>query len=119
MTFSWVLLMTLWLPLIDSAKSYASVFNNLKQALPEQVNCINSLEIGQHQRILLNYYTNINLLPFEDTQSLTCDFYLIQDTKGAGIMQPGPEWEKIWAGRRNADRKEGFRLFKRVDNHLK
>lgn len=114
MTFSWVLLMTLWLPLIDSAKSYAPVFTGLKQATPEKFNCINSLDIGQHQRLLLNYHSGISLIPFEDTQMLSCDLYLIQDTRGMGIMQPGTEWQKIWAGRRNADRKEGFRLFKRV-----
>jgi 4-amino-4-deoxy-L-arabinose transferase-like glycosyltransferase len=114
MTFSWVLLMTLWLPLIDSAKSYNPVFSSLKHAVPEKSNCINSLDIGQHQRVLLNYHAGISLIPFEDTQTLNCDLYLIQDTKGTGIMQPGPEWQKIWAGRRNADRKEGFRLFRRV-----
>lgn len=114
MTFSWVLLMTLWLPMIDSAKSYQQTFISMKQALPKHYQCINSLNVGLQQRLLLNYHTNITLIPFEESQTLTCDFYLLQDTKGSGIMQPGSEWQKIWAGRRNADRKEGFRLFKRV-----
>ena len=114
MTFSWVLLMTLWLPMIDSAKSYHQAFTNMQLALPNNYQCINSLNIGLHQRLLLNYHTNITLIPLENGQSLNCDFYLLQDTKGNGIMQPGAEWQKIWAGRRNADRKEGFRLFKRV-----
>lgn len=114
MTFSWVLLMTLWLPMIDSAKSYQQTFTNMQLALPKKYNCINSLNVGLHQRLLLNYHTNIALEPFESSQNLNCDFYLLQDIKGHGIMQPGAEWQKIWAGRRNADRKEGFRLFKRI-----
>ncbi|HOY70653.1 MAG TPA: glycosyl transferase [Methylotenera sp.] len=117
MTFSWVLLMTLWLPMIDSAKSYQQAFTNMQLALPKNYQCINSLNVGLHQRLLLNYHTNITLIPFEGSQTLNCDFYLLQDTKGNGIMQPGTEWQKIWAGRRNADRKEGFRLFKRISEN--
>ena len=75
---------------------------------------MNSLNVGLHQRLLLNYYTNITLIPLENGQTLSCDFYLLQDIKGEGNMQPGAEWQQIWAGQRNADRKEGFRLFKRI-----
>jgi 4-amino-4-deoxy-L-arabinose transferase-like glycosyltransferase len=115
MTFGWGLLMTLWLPLIDSAKSYQAIFIDMNKVLPKTYNCINSLSVGQPQRLLLNYYTNIQLQPFEATQQLTCDFYLLQDVKGVGKMQPGQEWKQIWIGKRAADRKEGFRLFQRVE----
>ncbi len=114
MTFGWSLLMTLWLPLIDSAKSYQAVFLGMNKVLPKTYNCMNSLDVGQPQRLLLNYYTNIQLQPFETTQQLNCDFYLLQDVKGVGKMQPGQEWKQIWIGKRAADRKEGFRLFQRV-----
>lgn len=114
MTFGWGLLMTLWLPLIDSAKSYQAVFTGMNKVLPKTYNCINSLDVGQPQRLLLNYYTNIQLQPFETSQQLNCDLYLLQDVKGVGKMQPGQEWKQIWIGKRAADRKEGFRLFQRV-----
>ena len=112
MTFSWSLLMTLWLPLIDSAKSYQPVFESLNKAIPIQRSCLNSLNLGQAQRALLNYYTNINPVPIEITRRLDCDFYLIQDNKGFGKMQPSDEWKLIWRGKRAADRKESFRLYK-------
>lgn len=115
MTFSWGLLMTLWLPLIDSAKSYQGVFMSMNKVLPSNYICINSLNVGQPQSLLLNYYTNIQLLSFETTQQLNCDFYFIQDEKGIGKMQPGQDWNQIWSGKRAADRKEGFRLFQRVN----
>jgi 4-amino-4-deoxy-L-arabinose transferase-like glycosyltransferase len=114
MTFGWSLLMTLWLPLIDSAKSYRQVFTSISKVLPKNYGCMNSLDVAQPQRLLLDYYTNIELEPFEKTQQLTCDFYLLQDVKGVGKMQPGQEWKLIWSGKRTADRKEGFRLFQRV-----
>ena len=112
MTFGWGLLMTLWLPMIDSAKSYRSLFTSMSQALPKGYHCVNGLNVGQAQRLLLNYYTDIRLQPFEWTQRLSCDLYLIQDEKGTGKMQPGAEWQLIWKGKRITDRRESFRLFK-------
>ena len=115
MTFGWGLLMTLWLPLIDSAKSYQSVFTSLNKVLPKNHNCINSLNVTSPQRLLLNYYTDIKLQTFETTNQLNCNYYLIQDVKGTGKMQPDSEWKQVWNGKRPADRKESFRLFKRIN----
>lgn len=114
MTFVWCLLMTLWLPLIDNAKSYASVFGSIKKALPPETTCVNSLDVGKAQGYLFDYYTNITLQPFERSQQLNCNLYLIQDEKGTGKMTPGAEWQLIWQGKRAADRKESFRLFQRL-----
>ncbi len=112
MTFGWGLLMTLWLPWIDSAKSYKPVFNSMYKALPGKKDCINSIGVGQAQRMLLNYYTGIQLKPLEKSNKLSCNLYLIQDTKGMPKTQPGDEWKLIWRGKRTADRKESFRLFR-------
>jgi 4-amino-4-deoxy-L-arabinose transferase-like glycosyltransferase len=114
MTFGWGLLMTLWLPLIDAAKSYQPVFSSLNKALPHHHSCMNSLNVAQPQRLLLNYYTNIKLQPLESSRELSCDLYLLQDVKGVGKMHPGPEWKLIWRGKRQADRKEAFRLYQRI-----
>lgn len=112
-TFSWGLLMSLWLPWIDSAKSYESVFTAIYKKLPENINCVNSLGVGQSQRLLFSYYTNINLKSVENAGSLSCNYYLIQDERGVAKMEPGDEWKLIWRGKRAADRKESFRLFQR------
>ncbi|NOT15372.1 MAG: glycosyl transferase [Methylotenera sp.] len=114
MTFAWGLLMTLWLPWIDAVKSYAPMFANMQKAMPQQVKCMNSLNVGQSQRLLMHYYTGINLQALEANQPMHCDFYLIQDERGVGRMQPSDEWKLIWRGKRIADRKEGFRLYQRV-----
>lgn len=110
-TFIWSLLMTLWLPMIDNAKSYGSVFTRLENQLPPGYSCINSLNVGSSQEKLLFYYTNLSLQPLKETERLDCDIYLIQDERGQGKMTPGPEWKLIWQGKRPADRHENFRLF--------
>jgi len=117
MTFGWGLLMTLWLPWIDAAKSYESIFTSVQNALPNRHGCINGLNVGQSQRMLLHYYTGIKLRPADSLQSngsqTACRFYLIQDEKGTAKAQPGDEWKLIWRGKREADRKESFRLLQR------
>jgi 4-amino-4-deoxy-L-arabinose transferase-like glycosyltransferase len=113
MTFGWSLLMTLWLPWIDSAKSYEPVFTGIYKVLPANTSCINSLGVGQSQRMLFSYYTSINLKSVETTELLDCNFYLIQDERGVAKMQPADEWKLIWRGKRAAERKESFRLFQR------
>ncbi|OGV78004.1 MAG: glycosyl transferase [Methylotenera sp. RIFCSPLOWO2_02_FULL_45_14] len=113
MTFGWGLLMTLWLPWINAVKSYQPVFTGMQKVLPAHFDCMSSLNVGQSQRLLLHYYTDINLRPFETTQQLNCNLYLIQDARGVGKMLPSDEWKLIWQGKRIADRKENFRLFQR------
>lgn len=113
MTFIWSLLICLWLPMIDHAKSYEKPFVKLTRALPADYNCVHSLNVGESQAKLLYYYSNIVLVPVQQTEQLHCDLYLIQDRKGAGKMVPSGEWKLIWQGKRPANRKEFFRLFQR------
>lgn len=115
MTCVWTLLMTLWLPMIDSARSYGAVFTQLKSALPQKYACITSNGLGENQRELLHYYTNVKTLAFETEQNLNCDLYLIQDDKDSSKIDPGNDWKLIWDGKRINDRREGFRLFQRVN----
>jgi len=118
MTFVWGLLMTLWLPMIDHAKSYSIVFLSVKKSLPKHYLCMKSLNVGKAQSYLFRYYTNISLKPLDRSESLHCDLYLIQDEKGSGRMTPGEEWQIIWQGKRAADRKESFRLFQRASKEI-
>jgi 4-amino-4-deoxy-L-arabinose transferase-like glycosyltransferase len=115
MTAVWTLLMTLWLPMIDSARSYQSVFSSLKQALPEQFACVSSNRLGDAQRDLLHYYTNLKTQNIELAGALNCDLYLIQDERNREKVEPGSEWKQIWNGKRVSERRESFRLFQRVN----
>ncbi len=113
MTAVWTLLMSLWLPMIDSARSYQTVFIDLKQALPNKYACVTSSHLGKAQRDLLHYYANIKAQTIETDGALNCDLYLIQDEKNREIVVPGKDWKLIWSGKRAAERGEGFRLFQR------
>jgi len=113
-TCVWTLLMTLWLPMIDSARSYQEVFTSLKRSLPKQYACVTSSHLGDAQRDLLHYYANLKTQSFETEQRLDCDLYLIQDTRGNEKVEPGQNWKLIWSGKRIQERRESFRLFQHI-----
>lgn len=114
MTMTWTLLMALWLPWINAAKSYKQVIMSLNSALPESYACINTRSVGEGQRDLLDYYTGIVALPLETVQRLDCDLYLIQDSRGDAKVEPGQDWKLIWQGKRASERRESFRLFQHI-----
>jgi 4-amino-4-deoxy-L-arabinose transferase-like glycosyltransferase len=116
MTCVWTLLMTLWLPMIESARSYKDVFTSLKHALPHDYACITSNHLGAPQQDLLHYFANVKTLPFEREQQLNCDFYLIQDERSREKINPGQDWKLVWSGKRISERKESFRLFQRISD---
>lgn len=114
MTFVWTLLMTLWLPMIDSARSYGDVFTSLKKSLPTEYTCINSENVGSAQRDLLYYYANIKTYPIQSGQHVDCDLFLIQDERTPKKVNLGNNWEQVWDGKRISERKESFRLFQQM-----
>ncbi|MFL9610745.1 ArnT family glycosyltransferase [Methylobacillus sp. Pita2] len=115
MTMAWGLLMTLWLPWIDNARSYKNVFEELNAAMPAQYACINSYGIGDAQTALLDYYTGLAIQPQSAPQSHNpaCDLYLVQEDSRHPNLTPGEGWQLAWSGNRALDRRESFRLFTR------
>jgi len=113
-TMVWGLLMTLWLPWLDAAKSYQSVYAGMQKALPADFACITSRNVGGFQSAMLHYYTGIRAQRFEKVQHMDCDLYLIQDERRRAKLEPGPDWQLIWQGKRPSDRKESFRLYQLV-----
>jgi hypothetical protein len=114
MTMAWGLLMTLWLPWLDAAKSYQSTFESLRNAMPASYACVTARNLGDSQRAALDYHANIIVQRFEIAQNLSCDLYLLQDQRGQPKIDPGPDWHLIWEGRRPSDRHESFRMYQRA-----
>ena len=114
-TMAWALLMTLWLPMIDSAKSYQGVMLGIKKSLPAKHACINSTGFGQPQKALLDYYTDLRVIPLNESSEPSCDLYLIQEDKHHGHINPGDDWKLVWQGKRPADRHEKFRLYQKIN----
>lgn len=110
----WVLLMTLWLPWLNYRQSYVLVTQQLVAKLPDSYRCVDTDDLGPAQRASFAYFGNIK---FGQQGSASCEFLLVQDSgvglKGNTIKQVGPNLSLLWQGRREADKRELFRLFRR------
>lgn len=109
-TVVWVLMMTLWLPAINYAKTYSDVAMALVKAMPKQYTCIRPSRMGNPQLASFIYFTQLR---FSETRS-DCDVLLDHETnkhaKFNRSISP-QQWYLIWEGRRPADRDERFRLY--------
>ena len=110
-TLIWVLAMTLWLPWLDSGKSYRGMVTSLKLSLPDRYQCIAGESIGEAQRAMLHYFGDI--ITQRDTKN-RCDLRLIQGDKLSKPLTNEKRWEKIWEGSRKGDKNEHYRLYQRV-----
>ena len=112
-TLVWILAMTLWLPWLDSGKSYRGMVASLKQSMPEQYQCIGRDDnLGEGQRAMLHYFGNI--ITRRDPGD-RCDLRLIQGDKLSRPLLDEARWEEIWEGSRMGDKNEHYRLYRRIE----
>ncbi|MDD4928778.1 MAG: glycosyltransferase family 39 protein [Gallionella sp.] len=111
-TLIWILAMTLWLPWLDSGKSYRNMVASLKQAMPAQYNCVaRNRELGDSQRAMLHYFGDI--VTRRDPARI-CELRLIQGDKISRPLMDESRYEKIWEGSRNTDKNEQYRLYREI-----
>jgi len=109
-TLIWVLAMTLWLPWLDSSKSYRSMVVELRGALPEKYQCIAGEHLGKGQRAMLHYFGNI--ITQRDVEH-HCDLRLIQGKKLSVPLLDDARWKKVWEGSRKNNKSEYYRLYQK------
>lgn len=110
--------MTLWLPWIDTGKTYRAMIGQLAGHLPASVldgsDCLASRHLGEPQRALLDYFLGLHThrLETRPEEAGTCHWLLVQGTAGEEKPPPAP-WERIWDGARPGDHKERYWLYRR------
>ena len=111
MTLVWALLMTLFLPWLDAAKSYRPVVAQMQTHLPKEFSaphtCIQIEKTSKTIRLAWNEYSDLPL-HINDT---SCRYRLIQTHKNA---EPPEGWRSIWQGGRPRNREEWFMLLEPI-----
>jgi 4-amino-4-deoxy-L-arabinose transferase-like glycosyltransferase len=107
MTLVWGLYMTIWLPYLDSRRSYRSVVQALAQVLPRE-GCVASRGLGDPQRALLQYFGNVVTIREEQTPDHGCPTVIVQAGRQAHPELTRPGWEVAWSGSRRGDDTERF-----------
>jgi 4-amino-4-deoxy-L-arabinose transferase-like glycosyltransferase len=74
-TLSWLLLMTLWMPLLNYAQSYKVLVNRTQEQL-NVPGCIETIGLGQGQIAAFQFYGTLQLKPLQVTP--TCPWLLVE-----------------------------------------
>lgn len=117
-TLCWLLLMTLWLPLLDYARSYAPMSRQVAKQIGK-TDCVEIYGISSAQAAAFQYHGQLTLR--QTAPDAGCEF-LIVDADAQSTLSTAvnlPDWA-FWATlRRPADKNENVLLFKRVTNSAK
>lgn len=114
-TLTWSLLTTLWMPWLDFAKSYRSVFASMP--IPESANCIASINLGEGERAMLRYVTGNNPVRLEVSPNAGCTTLLVQREVAFGEPEIDRTlWTEVWRGSRPGVTNERFWLFQLAKN---
>ena len=111
----WLLAMTIWLPAINYARTYAGVADQIAEHLPATPYCVDA-EISPDQMASFAYFGNIRFSQFDGAR---CDYLLLQETnrnreEAEHIHASVEQWKLEWEGRRPYDKDERFRLYRRL-----
>jgi 4-amino-4-deoxy-L-arabinose transferase-like glycosyltransferase len=111
----WLLLMTLWLPLLDFARSYAPMVRRTMLVMQTQPSCVQAHGLSQSQISALKFHGNLTVEP-ADAQA-TCPWLIVDnDAKKtlAGSVDLA-KWALQGSIRHPSDRNEDLLVFKRKD----
>lgn len=113
LTVTWTLLVLLWQPAVDYARSYRTVSGELAQALAQNLRpgeCVRGLSLGSGQRASFLIFNNLTF-----TFDSKCTLVLQQTTNQSlrdNTAAYSDSADVLWQGGRRADRQEVFRLLR-------
>ena len=112
-TLCWLLLMTLWLPLLDFARSYAPISRQVAN-LVEKNSCVEIFGISSAQVSALQYHGQLELR--QATSQAACPYLIVDVNAQSALSQVVnlPEWAFQATVRRPTDKNENLLLFKRI-----
>ena len=107
----WLLLTSLWLPLLDYARSYAPMVHRVT-ALVRPGECLQTSSLTRSQIAALQYHGELQVLPLGDRA--LCPWLLVEPVDLANHPVNLKQWQLQTSVRHPADRKEDLLLFRRV-----
>ena len=116
-TLVWVLMGTLWLPVLDYASSYRPLGEQVGQALREHgagpAPRVQTLGLNPSQQGLLGYWSGAHFVPGAWPESWRTP-YVLTLTRGDGLPWP-VHGKLLWSGHRPGENDELLRLWRRDD----
>ena len=111
---AWGTLTCLWMPWIDRARSYRSVFADVASHLPAHA-CLAADGLGESERAMLRYTTGVMPEIVSRHHGPTCNQVLVQGhADDLSPLVPYRAHALVWEGARPGDRRERFWLLSRA-----
>ena len=113
-TLCWLLLMTLWLPLLDYARSYAPLARQVATRV-DKINCVEIYGVSDALVSALRYHGRLKLS--RATQQAACPYLIVdaQFSPSLGQTVNLPDWTFVDTLRRPADRGDNLLLYKNIN----
>lgn len=110
-TLCWLLLMTLWLPLLDYARSYTALSAQVAKRV-DRAACVEVSGLNPAQVAALRYHAGLKLQPAG--AGTACPFRVVGVGVGASAASMNQDdWTRVATVRRPTDRNENVMIFKR------
>lgn len=117
---SWLLLMSLWLPLLDFARSYVPQMRAINAVVGENPGCVQTVGLSRAQVAALQYHAGFTLRPAR--LSVTGCEWLVSDI----ASWPAPasavdalQWERVATVARPTDKSDFLLVFRRIETETK
>ena len=109
----WLLLMTLWMPLLDYARSYAPMVRNVSRLI-DSPGCVEVHGLTQAQLAALRYHAGMTLKPA--SRPSTCPWLMVHSDAGhsASLAVDLRQWTMVSLIGRPADRNDNVVLYRRA-----
>ena len=111
-TLVWCLYSTIWLPYLDSRRTYRHVVEASALHLPDG-GCVASRNLGESQRALWYYFTSLITVREEIVPQHDCQALLVQYGRQEGAPPEIPGWFVTWEGRRRGDDTERYVIYQK------
>ncbi|HEY0296095.1 MAG TPA: glycosyltransferase, partial [Bordetella sp.] len=111
---TWGLLVLLWQPVVDYARSYRTASAELAAVLQANVRpgeCVRSQGLGPGQRASFLVFQGLNF-PYDPACVLVLQQTTRQSLRDGTAAYSGADAQELWRGGRLADRNEIFRLLR-------
>jgi len=111
---SWLLLMTLWLPMLDYGRSFAPQMAGVRAALAGARGCVAGYGLSPAQAAAVLYYTGSDLRPIADLAQ--CDWLVTDINAHPGVgrwLAPG-QWQQAASVMRPTERDDRLLVLRRM-----
>ncbi|WP_114973248.1 hypothetical protein [Rhodoferax ferrireducens] len=110
----WLLLMTLWLPLLDFARSYAPLVRRTMVIMQHQPRCVEALGLSRGQIAAFQFHGRLVIRPMDSNNNCP---WLIVDKDALTMLRAGidpSQWTFHSSMRHPSDRNEDLLVYKRT-----